>query len=213
MVKRLLFMTAILVGGALAPPTLLAEECLLFAGTYWNTTRLDVFEMDGQANLSFRQTLEVGDGVYLNTSPTGRTVVASGVEEPTLSLFFIGDDGSIAPPLYLDNPTNADPQHYDSSANKVAFHRTLPFFYAGSTTLSLIRFDENDQTAELVGLTNTAMSYVHGLGFSREANRLIGGIKTAYQAPEGNLVSKIRSLEIMADGTQIVTVFPPVMRV
>ena len=140
MISRIRMIVALaiaLAGGALTPPASQAQGYLLFSSEFYYGTRGTIFEMDREGNLQYREEYQLGgECANVTASPDGRMVIVSGGwAYPSMSIFFIGGDGSIAPPVGLNNPKNVS---YSPFYNPVGFHHTLPLFYAGYIPISVL---------------------------------------------------------------------------
>lgn len=163
-----------LAGGMFLPPALEAAGYLLFTSQY-EGNRGTILEMDKDGNLQGREEAQLGGECWdIKTSPNGRMVIVSGgMSNPMMNIFFIDPDGTITPPLGLNNP-KADIDYYPLH-NPIAFHRSLPLFYVGFRPISLYQYNTTLQQVELTSST-LLFNYDNAspdLGYSPWSNSLV----------------------------------------
>ena len=192
-------MMLVLAGGVYAPPASFAGDYLLFASQTAGT-RGRVCDMDGEGNITFRAEYEVGwDSSRIAVSPDGRIAVFGSywppMGLPVLSIFFIGADGSIAPPIYLNNPLPDDTKH--GAWNPIVFHDTLPLFYAGFKPISSYGYSLSELTVEPLDLTFDAENMLpHNMGYSSHVRSLV-----YVQRMPADLITVVETIEVGADGS------------
>lgn len=195
-----LLLTLILLGGTLVPPSLYANDYLLFA-TAMGGTKAQIYQMDGGGTLGLREERTTGIDVHnVSVSPDRRMVVAGAETTPTLSVFFIKDDGSLAKPQYLTPPLMTA-----WTWMPVAFHDTLPLFFAGNVTsfggvtptMISLEYDRRTERVEPTGKSIALKNY-GGTFFSYSpwAKSLIFQAET----DTGHPLNAIQSLQINDDG-------------
>ena len=188
-----------LAGGVHAPPASFAGDYLLFA-SQTQGTRGRVYDMDAEGNLTFRAEHEVGwCSNHISVSPDGRAAVFGSywppMGLPVLSVFFIGTDGSIAPPLYANNSLPQDTTH--GIWNPIVFHGTRPLFYAGFDPISRYRYSPWQQTVEPLDVTFDAEYFwPHNMGYSAHAESLVYAPLEA-----GERITAVQTMKLDKDGS------------
>ena len=195
----LVVLMLLLAGGVETPPAASATDYLLFTSEL-DGTRALVARMDGEGNISYHSEFQVGpESNNIAVSPDGRVVVYGSYAPPErrgiLSVFFVGADGSIDPPLYIENPM---PNNAQSGAwNPVVFHGSLPLFYAGFKPLTSYHYLLTERTIDPTGhALDGQYIWPFNLGYSGFISSLVYG-----RLLHPDFITVVETLKVDEDGS------------
>jgi hypothetical protein len=155
--------------------------------------------MDDDGNLRFRDEFTINYEAWnIAVSADGRVVAFGSIFIPTLCFVFIGEDGTIAAPIYRNNPDPDYSMYIDH--NPVVFHRSVPLVYAGFFPISSFRYSLQQQTVESTDYV-TEESYRiwnQNLGYSLYCNSLVYA-RTMSRPNEP--ISGVQTLRVNANGS------------
>jgi hypothetical protein len=194
-IEIFVLLVLLLAGAAWAPQVGHAKEYLLFTSGGQGVV---VYHMDDNGNLILLQEYNVGwDSCNVTVSPDGRVVaVSTDWSSPMLSVFFIGEDGSIAPPVCLDHPW---PEGYGAEYDPVAFHHSLPIFYAGFDPIAGYRYSLKNHTVE--STSQTLITYNNNASFTISQSPWCNALVYLYSSMTIEGLWQIQTVALNADGS------------